>query len=103
VGSAAPVGQVGVSTQGERFHQEGEAEVPGQPHQSLASGGVPARPGTKSAEKQLLVEEWHHMEGCVEVDSMDGSCPCKCPTRTPPPPAPDQCPFEPVAANVEKI
>jgi hypothetical protein len=35
--------------------QEEEAEVPGQPHQSLASGGVPAWPGTERAEKWLLV------------------------------------------------
>jgi hypothetical protein len=43
------------SAQEETFHQEGEAEVPGQPHQSLASGGVPAGSGTR-AKKQLLVE-----------------------------------------------
>jgi hypothetical protein len=63
VGSAVPAGQVGVSTQEELFHQEEEAEVPGQPHQSLASGGVPARPGTKRAETELLVEGLHPKEG----------------------------------------
>jgi hypothetical protein len=51
VGSAGAVIQVGVSTKGVKFHQEGEAEVPGQHLQSLASGGVTARPGTKSARK----------------------------------------------------
>jgi hypothetical protein len=42
-------------TQG-RIRQEEEAEVLGQPLQSLASGGVTARLGTKSVVKQLLVE-----------------------------------------------
>jgi hypothetical protein len=47
------------------------------------------------------VEGWHPEEGCVEADIEDGSRPGKCPTRTPPPLAPEDCPFEPIAANVE--
>jgi hypothetical protein len=42
-------------------------------------------------------------EGCVGVESLDGSSPCNCPTRTAPPPALETCPFEPVAANVQRI
>jgi hypothetical protein len=81
VGSAGGVGQVGASTQEEMFHREGEAV----------------------AVQQLLVEGWHPKEGWVEVNTVDGSRPCKCPTRTAPPPAPEKCPFEPVAGNIEKI
>jgi hypothetical protein len=39
----------------------------------------------------------------VEADVMDGSQPCKCLTRTAPPPAPTTCQFEPIPANVDKI
>jgi hypothetical protein len=90
--NGGPVRQVGVAAQVEE-----PGVVPGQPCQDLVSGRVPARPS-------IMPEEgWHPRTGCVEADKMDGSRPCHCPTRTAPPPIPTQCPFKPVAENVDKI
>jgi hypothetical protein len=93
MGSAGVIGQVGVSM----FHQRGEAEGPGRPQRPTAG------PSAQEAEKELLVGGWHPQEGCVEADTMDGDCPCKCPTRTVPPKATEKCPFEPIPANLEKL